>query len=300
MLVLTSACRVSNPGFGVDDDTGTTRELRSDASATQGDTENTSTAGPSEVKKTSAPGASTSGTTSGSLDPSSTAESTSTETVDPKAQAIAEYCSKGSVACYPMQSVEDGILRDYGPHKRHIKLSNAKTVEATHEVYALDTAVKMPGTSFRSDEEYSVPASGIIGFDVWLRPADVSAIDWRVFALGSNIALERRSTSTAMKCTFNEKLILPRATYAYDPKPGELYHMACALSKEDRIVWVNGWIDSKGTLRPSSTPTKADYVFGDPTGKSSPFNGDVGAIRVWEDVEAMRAEIARLFPEANK
>lgn len=300
-------CRVSNPGFGEDSDRDkSTRE----ASSTKSSTANTpSSATPDSSNKggqTSSTGNSTQTVSASSQSTAAGPEtktpgSTKEETpLHPDELAAQLYCQRGSMVCYPMISVQDGHFKDYGKLKRNMPVTGLSTVKVNQSNYPFHSAVDAaPKGKYKTPESYTVMPTGVIGFDLWIKPIRSDSTNWTTFAIDNYISLIRMSNSK-LRCAFegsDQTKILDRV---FTPEEGKFHHVACAFDGEKKIMWVDGVIDRKSSFLPKKWPASTPYIFGwDALFGASPFDGYVGAIRVWEDVEALKAEIKRSFPNAE-
>lgn len=300
------SCRVDNPDFGehpdvdkgsnpdssTQDSQTTTEPAPSGHVNTNSSLSSTETSAPESSSSTPDP----SQTKDPSNAPSSTTESTP---VDPDELAAQAYCQHGSIACYPMISVEGDRFKDYGKQGRHFPATGLSTVEVKQANYPLPRAVDAsPQGKYQTLENYTVLSTGVVGFDIWLKPIRTDSKNWTAFAIDKYISLIRMD-NTELRCAFEGSSQLRILDRAFAPKDGEFHHVACAFDGTEKIMWVDGFIDRKSSFVPTSWPPTTPFIFGWKSVLENPFDGFIGAIRVWEDIEAMKAEIRRTFPNAN-
>lgn len=307
-----SACRFSNPGFGknlrsdtdspaVATDESQSTQVETDTQSQSATTSNTTTQSASDATSLESSSETLFETAfESSFENSSSETLSSTQSAtesDPAAKLVRSYCGRGSIACYPMISVEGDRFEDYGPSRRHILAAGLSTVDANHLSYPFPRVVDAgPQGSYKTSEGYPVPDNGIIGFDVWLRPIRSDSRNWNAFAIDKYISL-LRIDSGKLRCAFEASSLSKITETEFEPVAGELYHIACAFDGTKKLMWLNGkLVDSSGTGLPSNWVSPTPYIFGWKSLLENPFDGHIGAIRVWDNIQALEQDITRIFP----
>lgn len=236
-------------------------------------------------------------TSSSASSSSSSGKNSSTGTEDPKQVAAKAYCNRRSIACYPMISVEGDRFEDYGTSSFHMPASDLGLVEAGQSRYPLPKAVDAePDGKYKASKPYKIAPNGAIGFDIWLRPTSPSSRNWTAFAVDNYVSL-LRLTDGDLRCAFEGSSLSKFLDRPFNPREGEFHHIACAFDGTSKYMWVDGRVEISTRALPSSWPESTPFIFGWNSFAERPFDGHIGAIRVWDDIQAMESEIERLFPQ---
>lgn len=210
------------------------------------------------------------------------------------------YCQAGSVSCFLMNKMDEGLLSDVNNTKLQIHPQKSEIVSPDLSSYLFESALQVvPGTRPQSLETFTLPERGIIGFDVWIRPnsADTNP-RWNAIALDGFLSLQTVDPNI-LACKYNVGL---SPTFPWIPKPellkvpvsfpkDKFVHVACAYDGSNVSLWVNG-TEHKGPRHSRVIlPTSSRYLLNWSSVAQTPFDGQLGPLRFWHDIETMRQEL---------
>lgn len=221
------------------------------------------------------------------------------------AEMLQNYCEAGSVSCYLMNEIDQGILEDHGSSELQIESKKCEVVSPKLSSYLFGSALQVvPGKDVdrpESIEVFQLPETGIIGFDVWLKPnADNPTPRWNAVALDGFLSLQTVD-SNVLACKYNVAI---NPTFFFIPRPellkvtvefpkDEFVHVACAYDGTNVSLWVNG-TEYKGPRHDRVIiPDASRYLLHWSSLNQTPFDGQLGPLRFWHDIPAMREEIQK-------
>lgn len=108
----------------------------------------------------------------------------------------------------------------------------------------------------------------------------------------------KRTVVGKMKCSFQKNSLTILLTRDSPFDDGKFHHIVCAFDGTKKYMWVDGDIDSKSSFIPTRFPSESAYKFGWNNGTDKPFEGDIGAIRVWHDIGKLKAALREMHPDA--
>lgn len=244
--------------------------------------------------------------------PSATDEDSKTDTSDTTtkedpeqllATLLDNYCEAGSVSCYMMDELDNKLLVDQGELNLPINPQDSKLVAPDLQSYLFDSALQLVrGYRPESIETFTLPKDGIIGFDLWLKPNSTSTqTRWNAFALDGFLSLQTLEAGM-VACKYNVGL---SPTFPAIPKPevirapvsfpkDEFVHLACSFDGNNVSLWING-VENRGPKHDRVIlPENSRYLLNWSSALQVPFDGQMGPVRVWHDLSAMREQIRRL------
>lgn len=291
-----ASCRMPNPAFDLKLRVDPTQASTASSSANTQDTRPKSEAASTskEIEQTGTT-AESSPTTASST--SSTDQPANTSSEDTNEAAARAYCQKGSIACYPMFSVDGDRFKDHNASALHMPASGLSIVDAKRSHYPFTQVVNAaPQGQYRSSASYKIPSSGSAGFDLWLRPTRPDSKNWTAFAIDNYISLIRLSDGD-LRCAFEGSSLIKFMDRPFTAKEGELHHIACAFDGASKQMWVDGNAATSTNAIPNKWPTSAQFIFGWKSAVENPFDGHIGAIRVWDNIQAMESTLEQMFPQ---
>lgn len=217
---------------------------------------------------------------------------------------LASYCDLGSVSCYRMDELENQLLIDQGSIGLSINPQDSKLVNPDLDAYPFETALQIVQGYLRPQglKTFTLPDQGIIGFDLWLKPNSASLqTRWNAFALDGFLSIQTISDGV-IACKYNVGI---SPTFPTLPKPElveaivefpkhEFVHVGCSYDGNNVSVWVNG-VENKGPKHNRVIlPETSRYLLNWSSAFQTPFDGQVGPVRVWHDIPTMRAQVRRL------
>lgn len=213
------------------------------------------------------------------------------------------YCNAGSTSCFMMDELDNKLLVDRGDGDLPIDPQDSKIVEPNLQSYLFDRAIQVvQGKRPESIERFTMPKLGIIGFDVWVKPNSTSKITrWNAVALDGFLSLQTLS-SDVVACKYN----VSAAPYLpLIPKPEVLraavkfpkdrfVHVACAYDGNNVSLWIDG-VEYKGPRHSRVLlPKSSKYLLNWDSALQIPYDGQLGPLRIWQDIPAMREQIRTL------
>lgn len=195
-----------------------------------------------------------------------------------------------------MDAVDKDRFLDSGNLGRHIPAQNATTVSYSAPNYPFNHLIDFERKVYTSEgNPFSNPKTMTMGFDVWLKPDKDDDQGWASFEIDNFISLSRNDSSS-LQCDFSTNPALGaqiRVNFTF--VANKAHHIACAIDTSGMYMWIDGKKYTKTDDMPSSHPKSSSYNFGWLQITNPPFSGSVGALRVWEDVVKMKAEISGMF-----
>lgn len=288
LFLALTACRLDNPAFTKPDVGGGTG-VGTGSSASQlesapggSDAENSSTGPLDPQPSTQGPQATTSSN-----------QETGTPTTLPGEEAARTFC-EGAAICFPVHRLEPGgAIQDLGPSRLRVDFAKPVNLERNWaDPPPLDNGIRLgPESAGKISAPLLLPQKREIAFDMWFSPEDVNARNWTLFEIDGLLALERLSTG-GLRCSLKSGVVHvgPVAT---NPsfEPGRLYHVACALSGDRIMMWWSAASVPYALPISSGGETRFLMSLGASTKKErEPFSGRVASLRIWNDVNLMRAK----------
>lgn len=218
-------------------------------------------------------------------------------------EILTNYCDAGPVSCYLMDKTENKLLLDRGPADLSINPQDSKIVDPGLSSYLFDSALQVVrGERPESLKTFTLPEHGIVGFDVWIKPNSTSTnTRWNAIALDGFLSIQTLGPEI-LACKYNVGL---SPTFPLIPKvetlqakiefpKDEFVHVGCAYDGSNVSLWING-VEHQGPKHDRVLlPETSRYLLNWSSAFQTPFDGQLGPLRVWHDIPTMRARLRGL------